>query len=243
MNKLVVGNWKMNGRLAANAELLAGLAPLKGVDMVLCPPYPYLAQLAKRPAAIGLGAQNLSAFDDGACTGEVSAGMLADLGCSHVLIGHSERRALFAESDADVASKAAKALGAGLLPIVCVGESLAERDAGQVFAVVARQLAVLEPLLPGLDADQFVLAYEPVWAIGSGRAASVEQVAEVHDFIRDWLVKHKPAFAAVRILYGGSVKSDNAGALFALSNVDGGLIGGAALDAEAFMAICQQAAG
>ncbi len=243
MNKLVVGNWKMNGRLAANEALLAGLVPVAGLEVVLCPPFPYLAQLAQRAGGVGLGAQNLSAFDDGACTGEVSAGMLADLGCSHVIIGHSERRALFAESDADVAAKMARAVAAGLRPIVCIGESLVERDAGLVFEVVGRQLAALESLLPTLAADQFVLAYEPVWAIGSGRAASAEQVAEVHDFIRAWLLERKPAFATVRILYGGSVKPENAAALFALDNVDGGLIGGAALDAAAFMAICRQAAG
>lgn len=243
MTRLVAGNWKMNGSLAANRDLLDGLAAVPGVEMAVCVPYPYLAQLQQRPAGLNLGAQDVSEHDAGAYTGEVSAAMLADFGCRYVIVGHSERRALFGEDDSLVGRKARAALRHGLVPIVCVGETLAERDEGRVMAVVGRQLAAVCEAAGAAAMAQVVIAYEPVWAIGSGRTASVTQVGEVHEAIRSWLNEQGVAADAVRILYGGSMKSDNAAALFALPGVDGGLVGGASLVAADFMAICRAAAG
>ncbi|MDR3086596.1 MAG: triose-phosphate isomerase [Azoarcus sp.] len=248
--KLVVGNWKLNGSLAVNEALLAALGSpgaLAGVDVAVCVPFPYLAQAAsmlKGPdgvAEVALGAQTVSEFQSGAYTGEVSAKMLADLGCRYVIVGHSERRALFGEDDATVGRKTAAALRAKLTPIVCVGEALDEREAGQAMAVICRQLdAVLACVgLQGLARS--VIAYEPVWAIGTGRAASAEQAREAHAGIRRWLAGCGVSTAEIRILYGGSVKADNAAALFGMPGVDGGLIGGASLSADNFMAICQAA--
>lgn len=243
MTRLVAGNWKMNGGLAANRDLLDGLIAVPGVEMAVCVPYPYLAQLLERPAGVALGAQDVAEFEAGAYTGEVSAGMLAEFGCRYVIVGHSERRALFGEDDAVVGRKARAALAHGLVPIVCVGETLAERDGGKVMAVIGRQLAaVLDALGAGAMA-QIVVAYEPVWAIGTGRSASVEQVGEVHVAIRSWLAGQGVAAAAVRLLYGGSMKADNAAALFAVPDVDGGLVGGASLVAADFMAISRAAGG
>jgi triosephosphate isomerase len=243
MTRLVAGNWKMNGSLAANRDLLDGLIAVPGVEMAVCVPYPYLAQLLERPAGVALGAQDVAEFEAGAYTGEVSAGMLAEFGCRYVIVGHSERRALFGEDDAVVGRKARAALAHGLVPIVCVGETLAERDGGKVMAVIGRQLAaVLDALGAGAMA-QIVVAYEPVWAIGTGRSASVEQVGEVHVAIRSWLAGQGVAAAAVRLLYGGSMKADNAAALFAVPDVDGGLVGGASLVAADFMAISRAAGG
>lgn len=243
MTRLVAGNWKMNGCLAANRRLLDELEVDAGVEMAVCVPFPYLAQLQERPAGLVLGAQDVSEFEAGAYTGEVSAAMLAEFGCRYVIVGHSERRALFAEDDLLVGRKAHAALAAGLTPIVCVGETLVERDEGRAMAVIGRQLgAVLEVL--GREAmARVVLAYEPVWAIGSGRSATVAQVEDVHAGIRGWLREQGVAADAVRILYGGSVKPENAAGLFALADVDGGLIGGASLVAADFMAICRAAAG
>jgi len=238
--KLVVGNWKMNGGLASNAALLVGLAAgWKGRpdrQLAVCVPYPYLAQardvLAETP--VTWGAQDVSQHASGAYTGEVSAGMIAEFGCRYVLTGHSERRQFFGETDAIVAAKAKAALTTGLTPIVCVGETLAERDAGQWQQVVARQLDAAVQAL-GADVALAVLAYEPVWAIGTGRTATPEQAQEVHAYLRARL--GQAGAPGVSILYGGSVKATNAGALFAQADVDGGLVGGASLDAAEFLAI------
>lgn len=243
MRKLVAGNWKMNGSLAANEALLAGLEAVPGVEVALCVPYPYLGQLQRRPVGLELGAQDVSEFDVGAYTGEVSAAMLAEFGCRYVIVGHSERRALFGDDDLSVARKAEAALSSGLVPIVCVGETLAERDAGQVLAVISRQLAAVGEVLGRERFGGVVVAYEPVWAIGTGRSATAAQAEEVHAAIRGWLVEQGVQADAVRIVYGGSVKPDNAAELFAMPNVDGGLIGGASLVADDFMAICRAAAG
>ena len=233
--RLVAGNWKMHGTRAANQALLdAIVAGVKGVECALCVPFPYLAQAAERlrGTQISWGAQNLSAHASGAHTGEVSAAMLADFGCRYVLVGHSERRQLYGETDAQAAAKFAAARAAGLRPILCVGETLEERDAGRTEAVVARQL---DAALGKAGFGDAVLAYEPVWAIGTGRTATPEQAQAVHAFLRPRVG------AAARILYGGSVKPDNAAAIFAQPDVDGGLIGGASLVAKDFLAICTMA--
>ncbi|WP_454455969.1 triose-phosphate isomerase [Thauera phenylacetica] len=242
MTRLVAGNWKMNGSLAANRDLLDGLVSVPGTEVAVCVPYPYLAQAQQRPTGVALGAQDVSEYGAGAYTGEVSAAMLAEFGCRYAIVGHSERRALFGEDDATAGRKAAAALRSGLVPIVCVGETLAERDDGRVMEVIGRQLAAVREVLGVAAMGEIVLAYEPVWAIGTGRSASVAQVAEVHAAIRAWLKAHDVA-RGVRILYGGSVKPDNAAAIFAVADVDGGLIGGASLVAADFMAICRAAAG
>lgn len=244
--KLIAGNWKLNGSLASNAELLAALAAAPeaaAVDCAVCVPYPYLAQVQGLIGGqtIAVGAQDVSEYSAGAYTGEVSASMLAEFGCRYVIVGHSERRTLFGEQDAQVARKAAATLKAGLVPIVCVGETLEERDAGRAMQVIGRQLDALREVLDAAAIATVVIAYEPVWAIGTGRSASVEQVAEVHAGIRGWLVEYCATPAAVKLLYGGSVKPDNAAALFAVPDVDGGLIGGASLVARDFLAICRAA--
>ncbi len=233
--RLVAGNWKMHGDRATNQVLLdAIVAGVKGLECAVCVPYPYLAQVAERlqGTQVAWGAQILSEHSSGAHTGEVSAGMLAEFGCRYVLVGHSERRQIYGESDAQAAGKFAAARGAGLLPIFCVGETLEERDAGRTEAVVTRQLdAVL-----GRNAfGDAVLAYEPVWAIGTGRTATPEQAQAVHGLLR------QRVGAATQILYGGSVKPQNAAAIFAMPDVDGGLIGGASLVAQDFLAICAAA--
>lgn len=243
---LVAGNWKMHGSRAANASLVAGVraALPAGADCVLCPPAVYLADVAAALAgsSIGLGAQDVSPeAAQGAYTGEWSGAMLRDVGCSHVIVGHSERRARHGESDALVARKTAAALAAGLVPIVCVGETLEERDAGATAAVVGRQL---EAVLVGCGVEAFrsaVLAYEPVWAIGTGRTPTTAQVAEVHAKIRADLAVRFGDGATMRVLYGGSVKGSNAAELLAVANVDGALIGGASLKAEEFLAIANAA--
>ena len=242
--KLVVGNWKMNGNRAANAELLAALKAAGPwvCGVAVCAPAPYLGDVALslQGESIGWGAQDCSAFESGAYTGEVSAAMLAELGCRHVIVGHSERRAMHGESDELVAAKAAAALANGLVPIVCVGETLAERDAGKTERVVARQLgAVIERL--GARIDEVVVAYEPVWAIGTGKTATPAEAQAVHAFLRARLADRAANVAAIRVLYGGSVKADNAAQLFAEPDIDGGLIGGASLKAADFIAICRAA--
>ena len=229
--RLVAGNWKMHGSRASNTALLDALVGAK-VECAVCVPFPYLAQAAERlkRTRVAWGAQNLSEHASGAYTGEVSAAMLAEFGCRYVLVGHSERRQLYGETDAQAAAKFAAARAAGITPILCVGETLEERDAGRTEDVVARQLdAVKTPL------GDAVLAYEPVWAIGTGRTATPAQAQAVHGFLR------QRVGAATRILYGGSVKPDNAAAIFAMPDVDGGLIGGAALIAKDFIAICTMA--
>lgn len=239
----------MNGDSARNSELLAGIlagAPLADrVKMLVCPPFPYLAAAAQQLAGskIMLGAQTVSENASGAYTGEVAAGMLLDIGCSHVLVGHSERRSLFAESSAVVAAKFKAASEAGLTPVLCVGESLAEREAGETEAVIDEQLkAVLDCVgIAGLAAA--IVAYEPVWAIGTGLTASPGQAQDVHRHIRSVLAAHDAEIAAAtQILYGGSVKGDNAAGLFSMPDIDGGLIGGASLKANDFLAIAAAAA-
>lgn len=248
LRPLVIGNWKMNGTPAGATALgsqidvaLQGLSAQ--VEVALCPPYPLIAQLASGLAAggIDLGAQDVSLHPDGAYTGEVSARLLADLGCRWVIVGHSERRSLCGESSEMVARKAAVALKAGLQAVVCVGESLEERESHATQAVIAAQLEPLGEWLASAG-DKAVIAYEPVWAIGTGLTASPEQAGEVHAFIRAQLALRGINTSALRILYGGSVKPDNAASLFAVSGIDGGLIGGASLKAADFVAICQAAA-
>ncbi len=243
--KLVVGNWKMHGGRAANAQLLAGLkeAGPWNADVAVCVPFPYIAEtaLALTGTALSYGAQDCSAHEQGAYTGEVSSAMLADIGCRHVIVGHSERRAYHAESDQLVADKAKAALAHGVTPIVCVGETLAEREAGQTEAVVKRQLAAVIHTL-GHCCGEMVVAYEPVWAIGTGLTATPAQAQAVHAVLRAQLRAATDRAVAMRILYGGSVKADNAAELFAQPDIDGGLIGGASLKAGDFAAICRAAA-
>ncbi|KAB2969005.1 triose-phosphate isomerase [Zoogloea sp.] len=245
--KLVVGNWKMNGSLAGNAQLLLGLAenpPVDAVDVAVCPPFVYLGQAASGLDGCGivLGAQNLAAFAGGAYTGEISASMLRDLGCEWVIVGHSERRGYFGESDALVVEKLRVALAAGLRPIVCVGETLAQRESGLAEQVVGAQVDALTQGLPDADAKSIVLAYEPVWAIGTGRTATPEQAQEMHVFIRQRLSAGGWLGEEVRVLYGGSVTADNASLLFGKPDIDGALVGGASLVAGNFLAICAAAA-
>jgi triosephosphate isomerase len=247
--RLVAGNWKMHGSLAANQRLLEALkrgAPGGGVQIAVCAPFPYLQQVASAlgDSAIAWGAQTLSEHDSGAYTGEVSGAMLRDLGCRYAIVGHSERRALFGERDAQVAAKFAAAQRVGLVPILCVGETLEERERGATEEVVARQLrAVIDVAGVGAFADA-VVAYEPVWAIGTGRTASPQQAQAGHAFIRGLVGAADPAVgASLAVLYGGSVKPANAAELFAMPDVDGGLIGGASLVAEDFLAICRAAIG
>jgi len=244
--KLVAGNWKMHGSLAENAALLAALKPaLAGIDAVVCVPFPYLAQAQAELAGstIAWGAQNLSEQSRGAYTGEVSAAMLLDFGCTYVIVGHSERRGLYGESDALVASKYMAAQSAGLKPILCVGESLDERESGVTEAVVARQLDAVINAAGIASLTNAVLAYEPVWAIGTGKTASPEQAQAVHAFIRNKIAALDPAVADQLVIqYGGSVKAANASELMVKPDIDGGLIGGASLVAEEFVAICRAAA-
>ena len=234
---LVAGNWKMHGNRTSNRALLdavvKGLDGLKGVECAVCVPYPYLGETAVQLAGTRLawGAQDLSEHAQGAFTGEVSAAMLAEFGCRYVLVGHSERRQLFGEGDAAVAAKFAAALARGLTPILCLGETLAEREAGRTEEVVVRQLDAVFSLNRKENFGEAVVAYEPVWAIGTGRTATPQQVQDVHSFLRKRLLQ------GTRLLYGGSVKPDNAAGLFALPDVDGGLIGGASLVAADFIAI------
>jgi len=239
--RLVMGNWKMHGKLADNAKLLAGVragagSVASGTQLAVCVPFPYLAQASEalKGSAVAWGAQDISTQAQGAFTGEVSGAMLKDFACRYALVGHSERRSLHGESDQLVADKAKAALTAGLTPVVCVGESLAERDGNQVMAVIQRQLAPVLAL--GADAvNKMVVAYEPVWAIGTGRTATPEQAQEVHAAIRAAL--QAIGAGQVQILYGGSVKAANAASLFAMSDIDGALVGGASLVAEDFLAI------
>lgn len=246
---LVAGNWKMNGDSSANAELVAGiLAAVPASDKVrllICPPFPYISAVATQIAGskVSLGAQDVSEHTVGAYTGEVAPAMLRDIGCSYVIVGHSERRTLNGETSVQVANKFQAALDVGLTPILCIGETLGEREAGKTNAVIEEQLdAVL--VASGIVAFRSaVIAYEPVWAIGTGRTASPEQAQDVHRHIRAVLEKHDGAVgAAVQILYGGSMKGDNAAGLIAMQDIDGGLIGGASLKAADFLAIADAAA-
>src|SRR5438874_4675257 len=236
--RLVAGNWKMHGSRAANRALLDAILKglVKGVECAVCVPYPYLGEVAEQLAGTGLawGAQNVSEHPQGAYTGEVSAAMLKEFRCRYVIVGHSERRQLYGESDAQVAAKFAAAKQAGLTSIVCVGETLGERDADKTEDVVARQL---QAVLSKGDFSGAVMAYEPVWAIGTGRNATPQQAQDVHAFLR------KRLSGETQILYGGSVKPENAAGLFAMPDIDGGLIGGASLVPKDFLAIVEAAKG
>jgi triosephosphate isomerase len=246
---LVLGNWKMHGSRAENAALVDSVLarlPTSAVDCGVCPPFVYLQDVARalRGTRVLLGAQDVCAEAQGAYTGEISAAMLLDVGCTHVLVGHSERRALYGETDALVARKFAAAQGKGLVPVLCVGERLAEREAGATEAVVARQVDAVMALVGAGALAGAVLAYEPVWAIGTGHNATPEQAQGVHAFLRGRLRAHDAILAdRIRILYGGSVKAANAAELFGMPDVDGGLIGGASLKAEEFASIAVAAAG
>lgn len=242
-NRLVVANWKMNGSLEANARWAEAFLALEdaGCDAAVCAPSVYLSQMAclLKGSSVALGAQDVNEFESGAYTGEVSARMLAEIGCSYVIVGHSERRALYGDTDDRVALKAKAALAAGIHPIVCVGETLEEREAGETIAVVSRQLEAVIGKVGAEDFARCTVAYEPVWAIGTGKSATPEIAQEVHAALRAELTRHAAELGdKVRILYGGSVKPGNATSLFAMPDIDGGLIGGAALKAQDFYEIC-----
>lgn len=246
--KLVAGNWKMNGTLASNQMLLKALIPLANqqgrAQCVVCAPYPYLAQVqqALRGTNIAWGAQDVCEHDNGAFTGAVSAAMLVDFGCRYAIVGHSERRSLFGESDKVVALKFCAAQKAGLTPIFCVGETLAERESGSAETVIGRQLDAVVTQAGIAALAKAVVAYEPVWAIGTGKTATPEQAQAIHAFIRGQVAAlDKQVADGLAILYGGSVKAANAAQLFAMPDIDGGLIGGASLVAEEFAAICSAA--
>ena len=247
--KLVAGNWKMHGSLAGNRDLLQSLVQALGkggkADCAVCVPSPYLAQTQEllKGTAIAWGAQNLSEHAQGAYTGEISAAMLNDFGCRYALVGHSERRSLYGESNETVAAKFVAAVKAGLTPVLCLGETLDQREGGVTEKIVAAQLdAVIQAAgLPSFAGA--VLAYEPVWAIGTGRTATPDQAQEVHAFIRGRIARGDATLAQrLQILYGGSVKAQNAAELFGMADIDGGLIGGASLVAKDFVAICDAAA-
>lgn len=241
--KLVVGNWKMNGSLASNRKLVKGMLEDRRINragVVLASPFAYLLQLADllQLSPMALAAQDVSQFgNDGAYTGEVSASMLANVGCRYVLVGHSERRQYLAESGEVLGQKLQNALKAQLTPILCVGETLAERESGQYPEVIRQQLAILS----GVTAGQLMVAYEPVWAIGTGKVASLEQIEEMHNAIKAAGLQRFPGSGSIRVLYGGSVKADNAGSIMSLKSVDGALVGGASLDVDSFGTICQAA--
>jgi triosephosphate isomerase len=248
--KLVAGNWKMNGDRAGNRALLDGIVSALGdmpqstggVRCAVCVPFPYLfqAQELLQGTPVIWGAQDVCQFDNGAYTGEVSARMLIDAGATYVIVGHSERRGLFGETDAVVGCKLAAALNTGLTPILCVGETLAERDAELTRSVVARQLDAALATVGVAGIARCVVAYEPVWAIGTGRTAQPQQAQAVHAFLRERLAQHDADVAGrVTLLYGGSVKAANAAELFAMPDIDGGLIGGASLSIDEFVAICR----
>lgn len=246
---LVAGNWKMNGRAASIDALMTGIiagAPVSsGVEVLVCPPFPYLSSVAAHVAgsSVALGAQNVSQYKSGAFTGETAASMLRDVGCKYVIVGHSERRALLGETSEIVAEKFQAVLDVSLQPILCVGETLAQRESGQTQLVIDEQLGTV---LSSSGVDAFanaVIAYEPVWAIGTGMTASPEQAQDVHRYIRAILEAASETVAAgVKILYGGSVKGDNASGLFSKPDIDGGLIGGASLKSADFLAIAAAAA-
>jgi triosephosphate isomerase (TIM) len=242
--RIVAGNWKMHGSRSENAQLVEALVSVPGAsgtaDCVICPPFVYLHEVGRalRDGAIRLGAQDVSAEAQGAYTGEVSAAMLKDVGCEYVLVGHSERRALYGEDDALVARKFSAALARGLTPILCVGELLAEREAGRTQEVIGRQLDAVVAVSGVALMARAVVAYEPVWAIGTGRTASPGQAQEIHAFVRQRIAGHDAKIAGeLRVLYGGSCKAANARELFEMPDVDGGLIGGASLKADEFLAI------
>lgn len=245
---LVAGNWKMNGSRAGAQELvrgvLDGVGAVKNAEVAVCPPYIFIPAVAAAVdgSAVMLGGQNLDIHESGAYTGEISGPMLADFGCKYCIVGHSERRALYGESNELVADKFMAAQQFGLTPILCIGETLEQREAGATESIIDAQLDAVLSKAPAGTLSSSVLAYEPVWAIGTGKTATPEQAQDVHEFIRQKLSKIDPRGAAdVRILYGGSVKPENAQGLFEKPDIDGGLIGGASLDAGDFLAICRAA--
>jgi triosephosphate isomerase len=245
--KLIAGNWKMNGSLAQNQALLQSVRdglPSPACAVAVCVSAPYLAQVSEllRGSGIDLGAQDVSAHEQGAYTGEVSAPMLRDFGTRYAIVGHSERRLYHAESDDAVAQKAQRTLACGITPIVCVGETLTQREAGQTEEVVKRQLAAVIHLI-GHCISEIVIAYEPVWAIGTGKTASPEQAQAVHSVLRTQLRAATPHPERVHILYGGSMNAGNAAALLSMPDIDGGLIGGAALKAADFLTIIRAGSG
>lgn len=246
MKKLIVGNWKMNGGMASNEALLGaivdGLSSVSHAQLAVCVPAPYLAQVHTRlqGSALAWGSQDVSAHEQGAYTGEVSAHMLKDFACRYAIVGHSERRQYHGETDEVVATKAQRALAAGITPIVCVGETLAEREAGQTEAVVKRQLAAAIHAV-GHCTSELVVAYEPVWAIGTGLTATPEQAQQVHAVLRAQLMAASQKANRVHILYGGSMNAANAASLLAQADIDGGLIGGASLKPADFLSIAQSA--
>lgn len=241
----VAGNWKMHGSLAQNRELLAAIVAdsqaLRNTSCVVCVPYPYLQQVQSilEGTHVAWGGQNVSQHSQGAYTGEVSASMLADFGCRYVIVGHSERRTLYGEDNRIVAEKFNAAQGQSLMPILCVGETLEQREADETEQVIAKQLDAVINLV-GIDAIKHsVIAYEPVWAIGTGKTATPQQAQNIHAFIRKRIAMHNNEIAAnVQIVYGGSVKANNASELFAMPDIDGGLIGGASLVSAEFVSIC-----
>jgi triosephosphate isomerase (TIM) len=248
--KLVAGNWKLNGSRDANQRLvsgiLAGASEAVAAEILLCPPFVYLSEVSAQisGSAVMVGAQNVATEAGGAYTGEVAAAMLKDVGCSHVIIGHSERRSLYADTDELVAARFKAVHEQGLIPVLCVGESLEERESGVTMSVIDRQVGAV---LDAVGVNPFalaIIAYEPVWAIGTGLTATPEQAQEVHAHIRSIIAASNAKIAAdLRILYGGSVKGANASELFTMEDIDGGLIGGASLDADEFLSICRAAAG
>lgn len=247
-SRLVAGNWKMHGGLAENEGLLKAVSVtakrLSRASCAVCVPFPYLAQTQSllSSSKAGWGAQNVSQHAKGAFTGEVSVAMLAEFGCRYAIVGHSERRVLFAEDDSTVAAKAKSVIDGGLSPIICVGESLSERESGVTEQVVGRQLDAVVSVIGAEGLEKSVVAYEPVWAIGTGKTASPEQAQAVHAFIRGRVAARDSAVAqTLAILYGGSVKASNAQSLFEMPDIDGGLIGGASLNGEEFDAICAAA--
>lgn len=246
--KLVVANWKMHGNLAVNQQLLEAyiqkLRPLKNVDVVVCVPYPYLAQAQAvlHNTAISWGAQNLSKDPVGAFTGEVSASMLKDFGATHVIIGHSERATAYCESDENIATKFMQAKSHGLTPILCVGETLIEREAGVMEMVVAKQIDTIIGMYGASLFADTVVSYEPIWAIGTGLAATPDQAQSMHEFIRGRIAASDQVAAnSLKILYGGSVNPQNAVQLFVMQDIDGGLIGRCSLNAQEFEGICRAA--
>ncbi len=248
-NILVAGNWKMNGDSASNAELVSGVvagAPAAdNVELLVCPPFPYLGAVVEATAGskVAVGAQNVSEHGKGAFTGEVAPAMLSDIGCEYAIVGHSERRTLYGETSATVAAKFKAALEAGLTPILCVGETLEERQAEKTEAVVDEQLNAVLDLVEIAAFGSAVIAYEPVWAIGTGMTAMPEQAQDVHAHIRQLLAGHDAGVSeGIQILYGGSMKGENAAGLLAKPDIDGGLIGGASLKAPDFLAIAEAAA-
>ena len=246
---LIAGNWKMNGSLAANDALVsgivAGVPEGSGFRLLVCPPFPYLASVAAQVAGtkVSLGAQSVSEHESGAFTGETAPSMLKDVGCTYVIVGHSERRAIYGESSEQVAAKFQAAQAAGLTPILCVGETLEEREAGTTEQVIDEQLDAVLNVAGAQAFATAVIAYEPVWAIGTGMTATPEQAQDVHRHIRARLAAHDSDLAGkVQILYGGSMKGDNAPGLLSMADIDGGLIGGASLKANDFLAIAEAAA-